>query len=155
MSNNATLHIVLYQPEIPQNTGNIGRTCVALSARLWLVRPIAFQLDDHHLRRAGLDYWKYLEWEAVENWEALTRRLDQHRFWFFSRHATREYTDAVFQRGDVLVFGSETQGLPVTVLENFASQSLRIPTSPCVRSLNVSNAVAIAAFEARRQGARA
>ena len=145
------LHIVLYQPEIPQNTGNIGRTCVALGAKLWLVRPVAFRLDDHPLRRAGLDYWEHLDWEAGENWEALTSRLDQRPFWFFSRRAMRDYTNAEFQRGDVLVFGSETQGLPSTLLDTAAPQSLRLPTLPLVRSLNVSNAVAVAAYEAHRQ----
>src|SRR6187431_3232909 len=106
------LHIVLYQPEIPYNTGSVGRTCVAVGAKLWLVRPLGFRVDDHHLRRAGLDYWQHLEWEIAENWTALEEKLRGPRFWYFTKRAQRLYTAADFQRGDVLVFGSETAGLP-------------------------------------------
>lgn len=145
------LNIVLYQPEIPQNTGNIGRTCVAVGAKLWIVRPTAFRLDDHHLRRSGLDYWQYLDWEAVANYDDLQSMLPAHRTFFFTKSATREYTSVRFQEGDFLVFGPETSGLPQELLSREAERCLRIPMSHQVRSLNLSNAVAIAAYEAIRQ----
>jgi tRNA (cytidine/uridine-2'-O-)-methyltransferase len=146
-----TLHIVLYQPEIPDNTGNIGRTCVALGAKLWLVRPLGFRVDDHHLRRAGLDYWEHLEWEIADDWESLVARLSGREMWLFSKTAARPYTLARFEVGDVLVFGSETQGLPASMLAAHADRTLRIPIRSEARSLNLANAVAVAAFEAVRQ----
>ena len=91
------LHIVLYQPEIPENTGNIGRTCVAVGAKLWLVRPLGFRLDDRRLRRAGLDYWEHLQWEAVDDWHALRRRLSDRGYWFFSKTASQSYTEAGYR----------------------------------------------------------
>ena len=114
------LHVVLYQPEIPQNTGNVGRTCVAVGAKMWLVRPLGFRLDQHHLKRAGLDYWKHLQWEAVENWDALADALPLDRAWFYSKTARCPYTRAKVKEGDVLVFGSETQGLPASLLSPFS-----------------------------------
>lgn len=145
------LHIVLHQPEIPDNTGAVGRTCVAIGAKLWLVRPLGFVVDNRHLRRAGLDYWKHLNWEAVDDWSMLASRLAGHAFWFFTKHAVRPYTDATFGRGDVLVFGSESQGLPRTLLDQHPDCCLRIPITEEARSLNLSVSVAVAAFEARRQ----
>ncbi len=145
------LHIVLYQPEIAFNTGAVGRTCVALGAKLWLVRPLGFRLDDRHLRRAGLDYWQYLDWEAVDDWNKLVGRLPDRSPWFFSKTAATVYTAATFQEGDILVFGSESQGLPRLLLDSHADRCLRIPIRPEVRSLNLSVSVAVAAFEARRQ----
>jgi len=146
-----TLHIVLHQPEIPQNTGNIGRTCVALGAKLWLVRPLGFRLDETHLRRAGLDYWDHLDWECTDNWDSLTERLVGRRFWFFTRRATDYYADATYTSGNVLVFGNESQGLSTGFLAKHSFGNLRIPTSSLVRSLNLSNAVALVAYEAARQ----
>jgi tRNA (cytidine/uridine-2'-O-)-methyltransferase len=145
------LHVVLYQPEIPQNTGNIGRTCVAVGAKLWLVRPLGFRLDEAHLRRAGLDYWEHLEWEAVENWTALQQRLTSGPYWYFSKTALRDYTSAAFAPADVLVFGSETQGLPPGILQQAGNRALRIPMRPPVRSLNLASSVAVAVYEALRQ----
>ncbi len=145
------LHVVLYQPEIPQNTGNVGRTCVAVAAKLWIVRPCGFRLDDRRLRRAGLDYWQHLDYEAVATWDDLRSRLEGHRFWYFTRHASRPVWEAEFSTEDVLVFGSETQGLPASLLAAEDSRALVIPTTDRVRSLNLSNAVAVAAFEALRQ----
>ena len=145
------LHIVLHQPEIPQNTGNISRTCVAIGAKLWLVRPLGFQLDAKHLRRAGLDYWRHLDWELVDCWEDLQTRLEDFRPWLFSKTAGRLYTDVSFQPGDALVFGAETSGLPAELLARNPERCLRIPISPRMRSLNLSNAVAVAAYEAIRQ----
>ncbi len=145
------LHIVLYQPEIPHNTGSVGRTCVAAGCKLWLVRPLGFRLDDYYLRRAGLDYWEHLDWEAVDDWSALCDRLPGCRPWLFTKTAKISYLDVPFVAGDVLVFGSESQGLPPTLREQHAERLLRIPIRPQARSLNLSNAVGIVAFEALRQ----
>jgi tRNA (cytidine/uridine-2'-O-)-methyltransferase len=147
------LHIVLYQPEIPYNTGSVGRTCVAVGAKLWLVRPLGFRVDDYYLRRAGLDYWEYLAWDVVDDWDALSAELAGHPQWFFTKKAERSYLDAAFEPGDVLVFGNESSGLPDHLLTVNSQASLRIPTRPAVRSLNLSNAVAVAAYEAQRQWA--
>ena len=144
------VHIVLHQPEIPPNTGAIGRTCVAVGAKLWLVRPLGFQVDAKTLRRAGLDYWKHLEWEVADDWNDLTDKLTSPRVWYFSKTATREYTEVEYQPGDALVFGSETRGLPASMLDN-QDTALRIPIRDDVRSLNLSCSVAIAAYEALRQ----
>ena len=94
------LHIVLYQPEIPQNAGAVARTCVAVGAKLWLVRPLGFQVDDRHLRRAGLDYWKHLQWQVVSCWDELIEQLPDARRWLFSKKGCVEYTAAQFRRGD-------------------------------------------------------
>ncbi len=145
------LHIVLFQPEIPYNTGSVGRTCVAAGAKLWLVRPLGFRLDDYYLRRAGLDYWPHLEWEAVDDWAALVERLPAVAPYFFTKTATRSYSDVAYQTGDVLIFGSESQGLPASILEPNRERALRIPIRSAARSLNLSNSVAIAVFVARRQ----
>jgi tRNA (cytidine/uridine-2'-O-)-methyltransferase len=145
------LHVVLHQPEIPQNTGNIGRTCVALAAKLWLIRPLGFRVDQKQLRRAGLDYWEHLEWEVLDDWETFHGRLPDARRWFLSKTATRVYTTADFQRGDVLVFGKETEGLPQSILAGAGDFALRIPIREQVRSLNLANSVAIVAYEAARQ----
>ncbi|MEX0937524.1 MAG: tRNA (cytidine(34)-2'-O)-methyltransferase [Pirellulales bacterium] len=145
------LHIVLYQPEIPYNTGSVGRTCVAAGAKLWLVRPLGFRLDDYYLRRAGLDYWEHLDWEAVDDWETLFSRLPIERAWLLTKTASRAYTTVQFQQGDVCVFGCESQGLPRERLEAHADRTLRIPVRQEARSLNLSNSVAIVTYEALRQ----
>jgi tRNA (cytidine/uridine-2'-O-)-methyltransferase len=149
------LHVVLYEPEIPYNAGAVGRTCVALGAKLWLVRPLGFHVDDRQLKRAGLDYWQHLDWQAVADWDELVRELGLSRTgrrpWLFSKTARRPYTDARFERGDVLVFGSESQGLPRRLLDADPDRCLRVPIRPEARSLNLSVAVGVVAFEARRQ----
>jgi len=145
------LHIVLFEPEIPYNTGSVGRTCVALGAKLWLVRPLGFQVDHRKLRRAGLDYWQHLEWEVVDDWDALIKRLGDRRPWLFSKTAEVPYTKARFAPGDVLVFGSESQGLPGRIRQPNRARCLRIPIRPQARSLNLSVSVAVIAFEAQRQ----
>lgn len=145
------LHIVLHEPEIPYNTGSVGRTCVAAGCKLWLVRPLGFRVDDYYLRRAGLDYWEHLEWEVVDDWPALLERLPARRPWFFTKTAERSYTAARYQQGDVLVFGGESRGLPAEMLEPNRDRAVRIPIRAQARSLNLSNCVAIAVFEARRQ----
>lgn len=148
------LHIVLHEPEIPPNAGNVGRSCVALGAKMWLVRPLGFKLDDYYLRRAGLDYWEELEWEVVDSWDHLLAALaavGRQPNWLFSARATRFYTDVGYRRGDVLVFGSETSGLPKELQATHADRLLTIPSRPQVRSLNLSNSAAIVAYEAVRQ----
>jgi tRNA (cytidine/uridine-2'-O-)-methyltransferase len=145
------LHIVLFQPEIPHNTGSVGRTCVAAGAKLWLVRPLGFRLDDYYLRRAGLDYWPHLEWEAVDDWQSLCDKLPACEPYCFTKTASRSYTTVNYRPGDVLVFGSESQGLPASILEPNRDRALRIPIRSAARSLNLSNSVAIVTFEARRQ----
>jgi tRNA (cytidine/uridine-2'-O-)-methyltransferase len=145
------LHIVLHQPEIPYNTGSVGRTCVAVGAKLWLVRPLGFRVDDYYLRRAGLDYWEHLAWQVVDNWEELRAALADRRFWLFTKKAAQVYSSVAFQRGDALVFGSESAGLPDSILSDHSDSQLRIPTRPEVRSLNLSNTVAVASYEALRQ----
>jgi tRNA (cytidine/uridine-2'-O-)-methyltransferase len=147
------LHVVLYQPEIPHNTGSVGRTCVAVGAKLWLVRPLGFRVDDYYLRRAGLDYWEHLEWEVVDDWAALRLRLPTERLWFLTKTAKREYTTVQYEPGDVLVFGRESSGLPAALLEEHRQQALGIPIRPQVRSLNLSNAAAVVLYEAVRQWA--
>lgn len=150
-----SFHVVLHQPEIPPNTGAIGRTCVALRAKLWLVRPLGFQIDEKALRRAGLDYWKHLNWQVVNDWQELqseAAKLDSRpeRSWMFTKTASRLYQDPVYRRGDWLVFGSETSGLPPSLLQD-ARQNIRIPTFEKVRSLNLASAVAVAGYEIASQ----
>jgi tRNA (cytidine/uridine-2'-O-)-methyltransferase len=148
------LHIVLHEPEIPPNAGNVGRTCVAIGAKMWLVRPLGFKLDDYYLRRAGLDYWDNLEWEVVDSWDHLLAALSavgRQPTWLFETQATRSYTEVAYQRGEVLVFGSESRGLPESLQAAHADRMLAIPARPQVRSLNLSNCAAIVAYEAIRQ----
>jgi tRNA (cytidine/uridine-2'-O-)-methyltransferase len=149
------LHVVLYQPEIPPNTGNIGRTCVAVGAKLWLVKPLGFQINEKQLRRSGLDYWPHLDWEAVENWQELTTRLaepiSRGRLWLFTKTARHLYTTATFQNGDILLFGSESAGLPPELLAEYSEQTLRVPMREQVRSLNLSATAAVGIYEAVRQ----
>ena len=146
------VHVVLYQPEIPPNTGNIGRTCVALGARLWLVRPLGFDISDAAIRRSGLDYWQHLDLRVVDDWPSLLSQLPhRHRMWFCSRFATRVVWDAEFRRGDVFVFGSESSGLPDEILDPGDPRSLRLPTDPKVRSLNLATTAGVFLYEHRRQ----
>ena len=154
MKYDPVLHIVLHEPEIPPNAGNVGRTCVAIAAKMWLVRPLGFKLDDYYLRRAGLDYWDELQWEVADSWADLQPRLDAAGAgtrWLFSARATRPYTGVAYRRGDVLVFGAESKGLPRDLTAAHADTLLTIPSRPQVRSLNLSNCAAIVAYEALRQ----
>lgn len=151
------LNVVLFEPEIPHNTGTTGRTCVGLGAKLWLVRPFGFQLSDQNLKRAGLDYWPYLDWEVVDCWDHLMTRIGEQfapsapRFWMLSKKAEKNYTDVQFQQGDFLLFGSESRGLPSFIFDRWPDRCLRIPIAPQTRSLNLAVSVGIAAFEAARQ----
>ena len=148
-------HVVLHQPQIPQNTGNIGRSCVATGAKLWIVQPAAFQIDEKRVRRAGLDYWQHLDWEDTPSWDVLRKRLperpDTRRYWYFSRFAKRVIWDCDFVAGEVFVFGSESDGLPRTIFQPGDENAIRLPTSAQVRSLNLSNTVAIVLYELMRR----
>ena len=145
------LHVVLYQPDIPQNAGNIGRTCVAVGAKLWLIRPLGFRLDDRYLRRAGMDYWQHLDWEAIDNWPDLQKRLPDSRVWCLTKTASRLVWEADFQKDDILLFGSETRGLPASILDEQPSRNLKLPMRGTVRSLNLASTVNTVVYEAVRQ----
>ncbi|NJK62191.1 MAG: tRNA (uridine(34)/cytosine(34)/5-carboxymethylaminomethyluridine(34)-2'-O)-methyltransferase TrmL [Synechococcaceae cyanobacterium SM2_3_1] len=143
------VQVVLVAPEIPANTGNIARTCAATGTPLHLIDPLGFHLTDRHLRRAGLDYWKAVNLQRHSSWSAFRHRYPEARCWCFSVRGQKNYTEVNYQGDDWLIFGSETQGLPDSILQ--AYPSLHIPLLGPVRSLNVANAVAIALFEALRQ----
>ncbi|HEX6691556.1 MAG TPA: tRNA (cytidine(34)-2'-O)-methyltransferase [Burkholderiales bacterium] len=146
------LKVVLHQPEIPPNAGNVIRLAANSGTRLHLVEPLGFSMDDKQLKRAGLDYHELASVNTHKNWESCRSALDGRRMFAFSTRATRLYTEAAFQADDVLVFGSETAGLPSACLESFPQPSrLRLPMRPGNRSLNLSNAVAVVVFEAWRQ----
>ena len=145
-------HVALVEPEIPQNTGNIGRTCVGTRSDLHLVGQLGFKITDRNLKRAGLDYWQHLSWkhhESIGDWKSEIK--DPRRVFYFSAKGTRHYYDVQFQKGDWIVFGKETKGLPDDLLQQNPEQVLLIPILGPVRGYNVSTAVAIVAFEFLRQ----
>lgn len=146
------MHVVLYQPEIPPNTGSIARLCAATNTPLHLIAPLGFKIDDKHLKRAGLDYWKYVEVRLHASWEDFVRQEQGKRFLLFSKRAKQSYTKAAYKEEDFLVFGPETRGLPQDLLEAHKERAYRIPMmGHGVRSLNLSNAVSIVLYEALRQ----
>ena len=147
------MHLVLVEPEIPANTGNIARLCAATRTCLHLVEPLGFKLDDTQLKRAGMDYWQHVEWKRWPDWPAFCRSLPATaRLWFVESNGPRLYTEAAFALGDYLVFGRETAGLPKKLLEQHQDHWLRIPMfNPSARSLNLSNCAALVLFEALRQ----
>ncbi len=147
-------HIVLVAPEIPHNAGAAGRLALATGSRLHLVKPLGYSLDDKYIRRAGLDYWQDVDLRVWENFAALTAAAEpEARFWLLTTKTTRPYWDAGFRDGDYLVFGCETRGLPEAMIRDAGDQALRIPMiEGGTRSLNQSTAVAIALYEAVRQG---
>jgi tRNA (cytidine/uridine-2'-O-)-methyltransferase len=145
------LHIVLYQPEIPPNTGNIGRTCVALGAKLWIVRPASFRLDSAQIKRSGMDYWDDLSWELVDNWEQLMERLPTDRVWLITKFGDQPLHEASYQFGDALVFGRESSGLPDWIHEKYADRQVVIPMPGPVRCLNLATSAGIVMYEAARQ----
>jgi tRNA (cytidine/uridine-2'-O-)-methyltransferase len=144
------LNIVLVEPEIPQNTGNIARTCAATGSRLHLVEPLGFKIDDRKLKRAGLDYWHLLDVQVYRNLDEFFT-LNQGRYIFASTRAGICYAEAEFRNRDYIIFGRETRGLPEALLERNYAHAVRIPMISDARSLNVSNAVAVIVFEALRQ----
>ena len=144
-------NIVLVEPEIPQNTGNISRTCAVTGASLHMVRPFGFEITDKQLKRAGLDYWKDLDLHYYDSFEELENKHKQARFFLLSTHAVRSYAEVSYRDGDFLVFGKETAGLGPALLQRRAEDAVRIPMREGQRSLNLSNSVAIVLYEALRQ----
>jgi len=145
-------NIVLVAPEIPQNTGTIGRLCVCLDARLHLVKPLGFLLDEASVRRAGLDYWQYVDLTVHESWAAFLAAAQPARLWLTSTKGQRTYLEAEFHEGDYLVFGQETAGLPPEFHARYSEQMITIPMpGRHARSLNLANAVAIVVYEGYRQ----
>jgi tRNA (cytidine/uridine-2'-O-)-methyltransferase len=146
------MHIVLVAPEIPQNTGSIGRLCVATDSTLHLIDPLGFTIDDRHLRRAGLDYWPHVRLVRHADWEAFCAARPAGRILCFSARATRSYTTLRYREDDLLVFGGESRGLPPAIRTTYADATFSIPlASEHVRSLNLANAVSIVLYEALRQ----
>ena len=145
------LNIVLVEPEIPQNCGNIARTCAATGCRLHLIRPLGFDISEKAVRRAGLDYWHMVEVRDYDNLADFFAKNEVKHMWCLSTKAPRSYTEAAFQDEDYLFFGKETKGLPEDFLAAHYDECIRIPMRPDARSLNLSNAVAVTVFEALRQ----
>ena len=147
-----SFHIVLIEPEIPPNTGNIARLCAATGTILHLVGKLGFSIDDKHLKRAGLDYWEAVDVRRWKSLQELQEKFPAGRFWYTSKKAAKNHVQADFQAGDFLVFGKETLGLSEELLQSNAEQSIRIPIhNPVVRSLNLSTAAGIVLYEALRQ----
>ena len=145
-------HVVLVEPEIPQNTGNIGRTCVGLRSYLHLVGPLGFEITHSRLKRAGLDYWPHLHWRYYENLHSWQKQFPaKGRRYYFSAFAHKLLYEAKFQKGDVLIFGKETAGLPQELLEQDPDSNLLIPILGPVRGYNLATSVAVALSEAYRQ----
>ena len=144
-------HIVLVEPEIPQNTGNIARTCAVTGAKLHLVRPLGFSVDDRQLKRAGLDYWHELDIAYHDSFADVEEAYPGARFFLLSTHATRSYAEVAYRDGDFLVFGKETAGLGQALLSRRGEDAVRIPMRDGLRSLNLSNSVALVLYEALRQ----
>lgn len=146
------LNIVLFEPEIPQNTGNIARTCVLTNCKLHLIKPLGFSLDEKHVRRAGLDYWKDLDMTLYDSYEELREKYKDSTFYFSTTHGNNYYDDVKFKAGDFIVFGRESCGLPDYIRESNAERCIRVPmVKTSTRSLNLSNTVAIVAYEGIRQ----
>ena len=146
-----SMNIVLVHPEIPQNTGNIARTCAATGAVLHLIRPLGFELSDRYLKRAGLDYWNLMEYYVYDDLEEFFRKHPGGRCHYATTKAPRGYHEAEYRDGDFIFFGCETRGLPENLLEKAYGQCIRIPMRKEARSLNLSNSVAVVLYEALRQ----
>jgi tRNA (cytidine/uridine-2'-O-)-methyltransferase len=147
------MNVVLLEPEIPPNTGNVARLCAATRSKLHLIEPFGFTLDDKQLKRAGMDYWQHVEWHRWSNWRQFTEELSRDaKLWFIESDGPKSYTEVAYSSNDYLVFGRETAGLPRNILDENRDHWLRIPMfNSQARSLNLSNCVAIVLFEALRQ----
>jgi len=147
-----SFHVILHQPEIPQNTGSIGRLCVSTNTKLHLIHPLGFSTSDYYLRRAGLDYWEHLNPTNYPNWDAFLAKMALTRMWFFTTKGDKYHTDIEWQDGDGLVFGKETSGLPVSILEAYSDNLIKIPMpGDFHRSLNLAQAASVGLYEALRQ----
>ena len=146
------MQVVLLEPEIPPNTGSVARLCAATLTPLHLIEPLGFKIDDKHLKRAGLDYWEFVDLRVHKSWNHFIETAAPKSMWFFSKRATKSYTAVTYDNADFLVFGRETRGLPQEILDTNAERALRIPMmGEGVRSLNLSNAVSIVLYEGLRQ----
>jgi tRNA (cytidine/uridine-2'-O-)-methyltransferase len=146
------MNVVLFQPEIPPNTGSIARLCAATLTPLHLIEPLGFKIDDKHLKRAGLDYWEFVDLRVYKSWDDFLSQNATENFLYFSKRASRSFTRARYHERDYLIFGPETRGLPQEILDANSERSYRIPMMGAgVRSLNLSNAVSIVLYEGLRQ----
>ncbi|MBC8208127.1 MAG: tRNA (cytidine(34)-2'-O)-methyltransferase [Desulfobulbaceae bacterium] len=152
MQTQLPFHIVLVEPEIPPNTGSIARLCGATNTVLHLVRPLGFSTDDKHLKRAGLDYWKFVQIHYWDNLQSFLAAQDESQLYFFTTKTARSYTSASFKPGDYLIFGKETKGLPVDLLEDYPERCLTLPMcNDNIRSLNLAMTAGVVLYEALRQ----
>ena len=145
------MHIILHQPEIPGNTGNIGRTCVATGTSLHLIEPLGFRLDEKSIRRAGMDYWQQLDVSRYTNFSEFKEKHPGAKIWMATTKAKRAYTEITYSQDDYIMFGKESAGIPEEILVDYEESCIRIPMLPAIRSLNLSNSVAIVLYEALRQ----
>lgn len=145
------MNIVLHQPEIPANTGNIGRTCVATGSRLHLIEPLGFRLNEKEIKRAGMDYWEHLDVNRYVNYEAFLEENKGAKIWYATTKAKQTYSEVCFGENDYIMFGKESAGIPEEILVNNEECCIRIPMLEEIRSLNLSNSVAIVLYEALRQ----
>ena len=145
------MHIVLLEPEIPQNAGNIARTCAVTNSTLHLIRPLGFSVDDRYLKRAGLDYWKLLDIRYYDDFQDFRRKNADAKLWMATTKARQVYTDVDFAPDDYIMFGKESAGIPEEILMEYAETSIRITMLEAARSLKISNSVAIVIYEALRQ----
>lgn len=146
------LNVVLVEPEIPPNTGNVARLCAATKSRLHLVQPLGFEINDHTLKRSGMDYWNLVEWQLWESWSALELHLQDQSFYLLSSKAEKSLYQAVFCDGDWLIFGRETKGLPESLLEKYKSRTLRIPMlNQEARCLNLATSVGVVVYSVLRE----
>jgi tRNA (cytidine/uridine-2'-O-)-methyltransferase len=145
------MHVTLVEPEIPPNTGNVSRTCAVTGTTLHLVEPLGFSIDDRHLKRAGLDYWQHLKHVIHKDLDTFFLSIAGKRFWLLTTKGAHCYSEVRYELDDVLIFGKETAGLPRNILDRYPDQCIRIPMGREIRSLNLSNAVAVVLYEALRQ----
>lgn len=145
------MNIVLLEPEIPQNTGNIGRTCCATGTKLHLIEPMGFRINEKNLRRAGMDYWKDLDVTIYDSLEDFKEKNPNAKIWMATTKAPKRYTDVQFGQDDYVMFGKESAGIPEEILVENKDMAIRIPMNPEIRSLNLANSVAIVLYEALRQ----
>ncbi len=145
------MHIILHQPEIPANTGNIGRTCVATGTSLHLIEPLGFRLNEKEIKRAGMDYWEHLDVTRYMNFEEFKALHPQAKIWMATTKAKRTYTEVSYGAEDFIMFGKESAGIPEEILVDYEESCIRIPMLSQIRSLNLSNSVAIVLYEALRQ----
>jgi len=145
------MNIVLHEPEIPANTGNIGRTCVATGSTLHLIEPLGFRLNEKEIKRAGMDYWEHLDVRRYDDYKDFCEKNPNAKIWFATTKAKHTYTDVEFGPDDYIMFGKESAGIPEEILVDYEENCIRIPMLPQIRSLNLSNSVSIVLYEALRQ----